>query len=168
MKNLPYLLLLIWLLMVISIKISAQKNINQIFRSYKNDSGVQCLNFSDNTLKKWLGSDKNMKSYIENAEFIIFSNDTDIRIEDKNRINKLVERDNFALLTEIKDKEFQAQLFIKEDKDNISYAFAPIKNGDTRIYILISGVIDPDELFQLGLNFEKNDRAIFLKKWTEK
>jgi tRNA/tmRNA/rRNA uracil-C5-methylase (TrmA/RlmC/RlmD family) len=149
------------------VSLPAQKNINQILRSYKNDQGVQTFRFSDAGFKKWISSEKELKSYIEDAEVIMFSENKDISKEDKARILTTLTKNKYELLTEYREKKYKAQLFIQENNSIIEKIYAEMSSGDMKVYFIFNGRIWPDELGDLGLNFGEGQKDQILMPWEK-
>ena len=99
--NLKSLLLII--LGFVSFQSNAQKNIDQVFRKYKNDDGVLAVNFTGDALKMLNESNSKVKSTIETVEVFLFENKKDIESSDKSKIASVLSRDKFDLLIDVVD-----------------------------------------------------------------
>ncbi|MFN8339287.1 MAG: hypothetical protein U0T36_09730, partial [Saprospiraceae bacterium] len=91
--------------------LAAQKNIDQVFRKYKNDEGVAYMNFTGDVLKAMNDAKGDIRSTVENVEIIIFKKGDDISKDDQPKIASVLTRDKFDLLLDIKNEGQKVKLY---------------------------------------------------------
>ncbi len=107
-------LILLFLGISLVMPVMGQKNIDQIFRKYKNDEGVVNMNLTGEVLKMFAGSKDEIKSTVESVDVLIFKNNEDISAEDKSKIESVLNRDKFDLLVDVRDKGQNVKMFAVE------------------------------------------------------
>ncbi len=157
----------ILLLTINAYQANAQKNIDQVFRKYKNDDGVIALNFTGDALKKLNESKTKIKSTIDVVEVFIFEDKKDLAIGDKNKIASVLNRDKFDLLIDVKNKDQKVKLFGLESGKFLNKIFVQINMLETNIYFILSGKIIFEELSQMGMDFQKGDLSNFISIETK-
>lgn len=91
-------------ILFLSLEGVTQKNIDQIFRKYKNDEGVVNMNFTGEVLKMFNNSDSKIKSTVDVVDILVFQEKEDISSGDKSKILDVLTRDKFDLLVDVKNK----------------------------------------------------------------
>ncbi|MBK8516283.1 MAG: DUF4252 domain-containing protein [Saprospiraceae bacterium] len=137
--------------------LSAQKNIDQVFRKYKNDEGVINMNFTGEVLKMINSSDKKLKSSVDVVDILVFQKSADIKDSDKTDIEKLLSRDKFDLLIDVKNKTQKVRLYALDSGDFLNKIYAHVNTNEMNAYFILSGRIIFDELAKLGLDFQSGD-----------
>lgn len=148
------------LLMIICIgifNVAGQRNIDQIFRKYKNDEGVVNLNFTGDVKKYLSSSNVKLESEIDNIDVLIFEDGKNISTKDKKEITDVLIREQFDILIDVKDKSEKIKLHTKETGSYLSKVYAHVQSDESNIYFVISGKIKLEELSKLNLNFEGSD-----------
>jgi Domain of unknown function (DUF4252) len=148
--------------------LTAQKNIDQVFRKYKNDEGVMNMNFTGEILKMINSADKKLKSNVEIVDILVFEKDADISQNDKSNIEKVLTRDKFDLLIDVKNKEQKIRLYAVESGEYLNKVYAQVKTEDLSAYFILTGKIIFDELAKLGLDFQNGDALKILDKVKKK
>lgn len=150
--------LTILMIMCISIlDVAGQKNIDQIFRKYKNDEGVVNMNFTGDVKKHLSSSNIKLESEIDNIDVLIFENGKNISAKDIKEISDVLTREQFDILIDVKDKSEKIKLHTKESGSYLSKVYAHVQSDESNIYFVISGKIKLEELSKLNLNFEGSD-----------
>lgn len=142
----------------------AQKNIDQIFRKYKNDEGVVNLNFTGEILKTLNKADSKLKSKIDLVDIIVFQDKTDISSSDKEKISEVLLRDKFDLLVDVKNKTQKVRLFAVDTGSFLNKIYAHVNTPEMNAYFILTGNIIFDELNKLGLDFQNGDALKILDK----
>lgn len=145
------------LLIMFILPLMAQKNIDQIFRKYKNDEGVVNMNFTGEVLKMFNESKANIKSTIENVDILVFKKGDDIDKNDKAKIKAVLTRDKFDLLVDVKNKTQKVQLYAIDGGKYLNKVFAHINMPDMNAYFVLSGNIIFEELAKLGMDFQSGE-----------
>ncbi len=158
----------ILILGIYAFQTNAQKNIDQVFRKYKNDAGVVAFNFTGDALNKMNESKSKMKSTIDLVEFFLFENKKDIESSDKSKIANVLTRDKFDLLIDIKNKDQKVKLYALDSGKFLNKIYVQINTPDNNIYLILSGKIIFEELSEMGMDFQTGDMSNFLNiKTTE-
>ena len=147
---------------IIAFQSNAQKNIDQVFRKYKNDEGVLAMNFTGDILKMMSESKSKIKSTIDKVEVFLFENKKDIESSDKSKISNVLSRDKFDLLIDVKNKDQKVRLYGIESGEFLNKVYAQVNTPDVNVYFILSGKIIFEELAEMGMDFEKNDMTDFL------
>lgn len=134
-----------------------QKNIDQVFRKYKNDQGVVNLNFTGDVLKMLNESDAAIKSKIEGVEIIIFKKGADIATPDKAKVKSLLTVGKYDLLVDIKNKSQKVQVYAIDGGQFLNKVYAQVNLPDMNAYFILSGNIIFEELAKLGMDFQNSD-----------
>lgn len=151
-------------LITFSLPLIGQKNIDQIFRKYKNDEGVVNMNFTGEVLKMFNESKSNIKSTVENVDILVFKKGDDIDVADKAKIKSVLGRDKFDLLIDIKNKTQKVQLYAIDGGEYLNKVFAHINMPDMNAYFVLSGKIIFEELAKLGMDFQSGEGLKILQK----
>ena len=143
-----------------------QKNIDQVFRKYKNDEGVLAMNFTGDILKMMSESKSKIKSTIDKVEVFLFENKKDIESSDKSKISNVLSRDKFDLLIDVKNKDQKVRLYGIESGEFLNKVYAQVNTPDVNVYFILSGKIIFEELAEMGMDFEKHDMTHVLNDET--
>ena len=144
--------------------LSAQKNIDQVLRKYKNDEGVINMNFTGGILKMINSSDKKIRSNVELVDIVVFQKNQDVNSEDKVEIQNVLSKDKFDLLINVKNKTQKIQLYAVDAGEYLNKVYAHVNSGDINAYFVLSGKIIFEELAKLGLDFQNGDALKILEK----
>jgi len=128
-------------------------NIDNIFRKYKNDSGVISWQF-EGDLASFLNrkDGEAIKSNIESVEFILFNEGKNISDNDQEKLKKKIDGDNYELLIQARDQGKNIKILGIEDGDVIKKVFAQIKSDDYNIYFFLTGKIYLEDLSELNFD----------------
>lgn len=137
--------------------LAAQKNIDQVFRKYKNDEGVAYMNFTGDVLKAMNDAKGDIRSTVENVEIIIFKKGDDISKDDQPKIASVLTRDKFDLLLDIKNEGQKVKLYAVDSGAFLNKVYAHVKMPDMNAYFILSGKIIFEELSKLGMDFNSKD-----------
>jgi len=143
---------------------NGQKNIDQIFRKYKNDEGVVNMNFTGEVLQMMNSSDKKLQSKVELVDILVFQEKNDISSDDKSSIQKVLSRDKFDLLVDVKNKDQKVKLFALDGGEYLQKLYCHINTTELNAYFILSGKIIFNELAKLGLDFQNGGALKFLEK----
>jgi len=145
----------------ISLSVSAQYGVDNIFRKYKNDKGVIAWQFEgdiSNMLKTKDGSA--IKSSIESVDFVMFSEGQDIKEKDQDKLKNRIEADGYEMLVQARDKGQKIKLMGIEEGDTIKKVFAQVTMEKVNAYFFLTGEIFLEDLNNIefdglfdGLNF---------------
>ena len=149
MKN----LLAILIFTIATISLNAQYGVDNIFRKYKNDSGVISWQF-EGDLASFLNrkDGEAIKSNIESVEFILFNEGKNISDNDQEKLKKKIDGDNYELLIQARDQGKNIKILGIEDGDVIKKVFAQIKSDDYNIYFFLTGKIYLEDLSELNFD----------------
>jgi len=149
MKN----LIAVLILSITSISLSAQYGVDNIFRKYKNDSGVIAWQF-EGDLSSFLDrkDGKSIKSSIESVEFILFNEGKNISEKDQDKLKSKIESDNYETLIQARDKGKRIKILGIEDGDVIKKVFAQVKSEEYNIYFFLTGKIFLEDLSELNID----------------
>jgi hypothetical protein len=159
--------LFIIILGIFALQTNAQKNIDQVFRKYKNDDGVLAVNFTGDALKMLNESNSKVKSTIETVEVFLFENKKDIESSDKTKIANVLSRDKFDLLIDVKNKNQKVKLYGLESGKFLNKIYAQVNTSDVNVYFILSGKIIFEELADMGMDFQKGDMTNFISVKTK-
>lgn len=149
MKN----LIAVLILSLTSISISAQYGVDNIFRKYKNDSGVIAWQF-EGDLSSFLDrkDGKSIKSSIKSVEFILFNEGKNISEKDQDKLKSKIESDNYEVLIQARDKGKRIKILGIEDGEAIKKVFAQVKSDEYNIYFFLTGKIYLEDLSELNID----------------
>jgi len=143
MKNIIAILLLSF----VSLSVSAQYGVDNIFRKYKNDKGVIAWQFEgdiSNLLKTKDGS--SIKSSIESVDFVMFSDGQDIKEKDQDKLKERIESDGYEMLVQARDKGQKIKIMGIDEGDTIKKVFAQVSMEKVNAYFFLTGKIFLDDL----------------------
>lgn len=148
MKN----LLVILIFSITTISLNAQYGVDNIFRKYKNDSGVIAWQF-EGDLSSFLDrkDGEAIKSSIESVEFILFNEGKNISDDDKEKLKRKIESDNYETLIQARDKGQKIKILGIEDGDVIKKVFAQVRSEDYNVYFFLTGKIYLEDLSELNI-----------------
>jgi len=146
MKN----LILIVVLAISSITVNAQYGVDNIFRKYKNDSGVMAWQF-DGDISKMLNREDgvNIKSSIESVDFVLFTNEGDITEKDQDKLARKIQDENYELLVQARDKGQKIKIMGISNGDSIKKVFAQMKVQNMNAYFFLTGEIYLEDLQEI-------------------
>lgn len=140
------------MLITTSMSLSAQYGVDNIFRKYKNDSGVMSLKF-EGDVSQFFNDDSEILSKIESIDIMIFGKDKDMSKKDlKKLITKLAD-EKYEVLVQAKDGDKRIKLLGIEDGDILKKVFAQINSEKMNVYFILLGDIHLKDLSKL--NFDK-------------
>ena len=139
------------------ISLGAQKNIEQIFRKYKNDEGVANLNFTGEVLKMINSTETKIKSSVDVVDILVFNENDDISNADKDKISEVLLRDKFDLLIDVRNKTQKVKLYAVETGSFLNKVYAHVNSPDLNAYFILTGKIIFDELAKMGMDFQSGD-----------
>lgn len=146
----------------ISLSVSAQYGVDNIFRKYKNNKGVIAWQFEGNISKLLKTKDgSSIKSTLESVDFVMFSDGANIEDNDKKKLKERIESDGYDLLVQARDKGQKVKIMGIQDGDTIKKVFAQLSMENINAYFFLTGDIhigdlnniEYDSLFD-GLNFD--------------
>ena len=139
------------------ISLGAQKNIEQIFRKYKNDEGVVNMNFTGEVLKMINSTESKIKSSVDVVDILVFNENDDISNADKDKISEVLLRDKFDLLIDVRNKTQKVKLYAVEAGNFLNKVYAHVNSPDLNAYFILTGKIIFDELAKMGMDFQSGD-----------
>ncbi|MFT4534706.1 MAG: hypothetical protein ACJA1A_001993 [Saprospiraceae bacterium] len=158
MKNIITILLVSF----ISLSVSAQYGVDNIFRKYKNNKGVAAWQFEGNIANMLKTKDGNeIKSSLESVDFVMFIEEgTDITDKDRQKLKEKIASDGYELLVQARDKGQKLQLMGIQNDDVITKVFAQVSFEKRSAYFFLTGKIFLEDLNNIefeslmqGLNF---------------
>lgn len=149
MKN----ILAILIFTMCSLSMSAQYAVDNIFRKYKNDSGVIAWQF-EGDISSFLDrkDGESIKSTVESVEFILFNEGKNISEKDQDKLKDKIEADNYETLIQARDKGKKIKILGIEDGDVIRKVFAQVKSDDYNVYFFLTGKIFLEDLSELNID----------------
>lgn len=149
MKN----LLAILIFTIATIGLNAQHGVDNIFRKYKNDSGVLSWQF-EGDLASFLDrkDGEAVRSSVESVEFILFNEGKNISDKDKDKLKEKIQGDNYEVLVQARDQGKQIKILGIEDGDIIKKVFAQVVSDDYNVYFFLTGKIFLEDLSQLNID----------------
>jgi len=155
-------------ILFLSLEGVTQKNIDQIFRKYKNDEGVVNMNFTGEVLKMFNNSDSKIKSTVDVVDILVFQEKEDISSGDKSKILDVLTRDKFDLLVDVKNKSQKVQLYAVEGGEFLNKVYAHVNSPEMNAYFILSGKIIFEELAKLGMDFQSGNALKILESTKKK
>jgi len=146
MKN----LILILVLGITSLSLNAQYGVDNIFRKYKNDSGVMAWQF-DGDISQMLNREDgvNIKSTIESVDFVLFANEGDITEKDQDKLAEKIRDENYELLVQARDKGQKIKIMGISSGESIKKVFAQMKVNNMNAYFFLTGEIYLEDLQEI-------------------
>lgn len=136
-----------------SLGISAQSNIDQVLRKYKNDEGVMNMNFTGDVLKVLKSSDSKLKSTVDIVDVLVFKMKDDINQTDKQKIETFLSKEKYDLLINVRNKDQKVKLYAIDSGQYLHKIYAHVNTPDMNAYFIMSGKIIFEELAKLGMDF---------------
>ncbi|MEM9545291.1 MAG: DUF4252 domain-containing protein [Bacteroidota bacterium] len=148
MKNLIVLILFT----ITSISLNAQYGVDNIFRKYKNDSGVISWQF-EGDLASFLDrkDGTSIKSSVESVEFILFNKGKNLSESDQEKLKQKIKSDNYETLIQARDDGKKIKILGIDDGDSIKKVFAQVTGDEFNIYFFLTGKIFLEDLSQLDI-----------------
>ncbi len=148
MKN----LIAILIFTISTISVSAQYGVDNIFRKYKNDSGVISWQF-EGDLASFLDrkDGKSIKSSIESVEFILFNEGKNISEKDQDKLKRKIDSDNYEVLIQARDEGKKIKILGIEEGDVIKKVFAQVKSDEYNVYFFLTGKIYFEDMSELNI-----------------
>jgi len=149
MKN----LIAILIFTITTISVSAQYGVDNIFRKYKNDSGVISWQFEGDIssfLNRKDGED--VKSSIDGVEFILFNKGKNLSESDQEKLKQKIESDNYDVLVQARDQGKKIKILGIEEGDVIKKVFAQVQSDEMNVYFFLTGKIYFEDLSELNID----------------
>jgi len=144
MKNTITILLVAF----VSLSVSAQYGVDNIFRKYKNDKGVIAWQFEGDIagmLKTTNGED--IKSSLESVDFVMFIEEgKDISDKDQQKLKEKINSDGYEMLVQARDKGQKVKLMGIQSGDSITKVFAQVSFENKSAYFFLTGEIFLEDL----------------------
>jgi len=144
MKNTITILLVAF----VSLSVSAQYGVDNIFRKYKNDKGVIAWQFEGDIagmLKTTNGED--IKSSLESVDFVMFIEEgKDISDKDQQKLKEKINSDGYEMLVQARDKGQKVKLMGIQNGDSITKVFAQVSFENKSAYFFLTGEIFLEDL----------------------
>lgn len=148
MKN----ILAILLITFTAITLNAQYGVDNIFRKYKNDTGVISWQFEGDIASFLDRKDgQSLKSSIESVEFLLFNEGKNISEKDQEKLKTKIASDNYETLIQARDKGQRIKILGIEEGDIIKKVFAQVKSDDYNVYFFLTGKIFLEDLSELNI-----------------
>ena len=145
-----YIAILIFAITTISL--NAQYGVDNIFRKYKNDSGVISWQFEGDIASFFDRKDgQSIKSSIESVEFILFNEGKDLSEKDQDKLKSKIDSDNYETLVQARDKGQKVNILGIEEGEYIKKVFAHVKSDEYNIYFFLNGEIYFEDLTELNI-----------------
>jgi len=150
MKN----LLLFLAFSVLSITANAQYGVENIFRKYKNDSGVIAWQFDGDISSFFNREDgEEIKSSIESIDFFMFTEEGgDINEKDRKKLQAKIKSDKFEMLVQARDKGQKVKIMGIDSGDSISKVFAQVTLEKMNVYFFLTGELFLEDLQHLEID----------------
>jgi predicted metalloprotease with PDZ domain len=153
----------------ISLNAHGQKSIDQVLRKYRNDQGVVTLNFTGESLKKFVNTTKKtIKSEIESVDILVFEKNTNVSSSDIKKIQTMLTASKYEQLIDVKHKDGKVKLYAVDAGPHLTRLYAYVNTNDLNAYIEIKGKVIFNELGDLGLDFNKKASLDVLKSFGAK
>lgn len=133
------------------IQINAQRSADNIFRQYKNDSGVMYLDMGGD-FAKFLDEGQGVQSEIESVQIMVFSKGNNMSEADVKELKNTLTTNPYELLIQAKHADGKANLYVVDDGDFFTEIFGIIQSKDYNIYARIYGKLYYDDLSKLDMN----------------
>lgn len=132
----------------ISLSLSAQYGVDNIFRKYKNNKGVVAWQFEGDIANMLKTKDGNeIKSSLESVDFVMFIEEgTDISDKDRQELEERIESDKYEVLVQARDKGQTLKLMGIQEGDIITKVFAQVSFEKRSAYFFLTGEIYLDDL----------------------
>ncbi len=148
---------------ILFFNLGAQKDIEQIFRKYKNDEGVVNMNFTGEVLKMINSTESKIKSSVDVVDILVLNENDDISSSDKAKISEVLQREKFDLLIDVKNKTQKVKLYAVETGSFLNKVYAHVNSSEMNAYFILTGKIIFEELAKLGLDFQSGDALKILE-----
>ena len=145
-------------LLLFTLSVSAQRSADNIFRKYKNDSGVMYVDVGGDFaqfLEKEGGED--IKSSIDQVKLMVFSNGKNMSASDLKDLKTSLQGDKYELLITAKHDKGRINLYVVEDGsgDFFEEIFGIVESDEFNVFARMYGKIYYDDLSKLDMDMGK-------------
>lgn len=134
--------------------VQAQHQIANVFRKFRNDEGVKHLNLSGDVTRMLQNKEKSLNSTIEEMHVYIFSKNTNMSNNDRQKITKFLNDLKYDLLMQQKDKSSRISIHGIEKDGFLTDVYAELWFENVPIYLILKGKIILGELSKMNFDFE--------------
>jgi hypothetical protein len=133
------------------LQLNAQRSADNIFRQYKNDSGVMYLDMGGD-FAKFLDEGQGVQSKIESVQIMVFSKGNNMTADDVKELKNTLTTSPYEMLIQAKHEGGKANLYVIDDGDYFTEIFGIIQSEEYNIYARIYGKLYYDDLAKLDMN----------------
>jgi hypothetical protein len=143
----------IFMLLIFTISVSAQRSADNIFRKYKNDSGVMYMDLGGDFASFLEAEGEEIKSSVDNVKLMIFSGGNNMKPSDLKELKASLQNDKYELLIQAKDKGNSVNLYVVEDGsgDFFEEIFGIVQSEEYNVFARLYGKIYYDDLSKLDM-----------------
>ena len=147
----------ILMLLLFTISISAQRSAENIFRKYKNDTGVMYMDLGGDFASFLKEEGEDIQSSVDQVKLMIFTNGNNMKDADVKDLKTSLQADKYELLITAKDKGNKINLYVVEDGsgDFFEEIFGIVEMEEVNVYARLFGKIYYDELSKLNMDMGK-------------
>ncbi len=143
----------ILMLLLFTMSVTAQRSAENIFRKYKNDSGVMYMDLGGDFASFMKTEGEEIKSSVETIKLMIFTNGNNMKDGDLKDLKSSLKSDKYELLITAKDKGNRVNLYVIEDGsgDFFQELFGIVESEEVNVFARVYGKIYYDDLSKLDM-----------------
>jgi len=141
---------------------NGQRSADNIFRKYKNDSGVMYLDMGGD-FARFLDEGQGIQSEIETVQIMVFSKGENMKEVDLSELKTTLNSTPYEMLIQAKHEGGKANLYVVDNGDYFTELFGIVQSDEYNIYARIFGKLYYEDVSKLDMNMGggKNFGEIF-------
>ena len=145
------------MLLLFTLSVTAQRSAENIFRKYKNDTGVMYMDLGGDFASFMKEEGENIQSTVDQVKLMIFTNGNNMKPGDLKDLKASLSGDKYELLITAKDKGNSINLYVIEDGsgDYFQELFGIVESEEFNVFARLHGKIFYEDLSKLDMEMGK-------------
>jgi hypothetical protein len=141
-------------LLLFTISVSAQRSAENIFRKYKNDSGVMYMDVGGDFAQFLKNDEQEIKSSVEQVKLMVFTNGKNMNETDLKDLKSSLKTDKYELLIKAKHEEGRISLYVIENGsgDYFEEIFGIVESPEYNVFARLYGKIYYEDISKLNMD----------------
>ena len=135
--------------------IDAQRSAENIFRKYKNDSGVMYIDMGGD-FAKFMDDGTGIQSKVESVQVMLFKKGENMSESDLSDLQSTLKSSPYELLIQAKMDKGKAKLYVIDSGDFFTEIFGSVESDEFNIYARVFGEVFYEDLAKLQMNLGNN------------
>ena len=144
-------------LLMLTVSVNAQRSADNIFRKYKNDSGVMYMDVGGDFAQFLEKGEQEIKSSVEQVKLMVFTKGKNMSEADLKDLKSSLKSDKYELLITAKHEKGRFNLYVVENSsgDFFEEIFGIVESDEYNVFARLYGKIYYEDLSKLDMDMGK-------------